>query len=531
MASVGFEELSVLNPFDLSFQTGLDEATPLVAKAEAGAAPPPGSVQTAPPPTGQHRGRKFCQIVRDRVIPAGLSCCMLSAGVAMKVFNDELSKLASGGSSYSVKIDTIGNLILGVSTAMLSRCALPEALHVEFHNFVKRISAELEEILANIYLNVPQTTLTRQLYFTPVQGYAAETFVDDIVTLLRLHEGDLKQRPMQDTPLPMLEGDAKSTKRMLLNQAVILVMGVAMIVLGSTLKTDTKLGKTVTTTVRDAGVVTGSFALGSALAKFCFDRLETWHKEWRGAQNPESTQSLAPPKHLKVLNTMVSFFQVCFPIAIAITVTPNKPLTFGLTGAIWGVATYNAQRLFQYTSRVQQEPTEKSRWGRVASGVKWLWEKRKPEIAVTSIWTAILTGWTIWGEVDGGSARIRGAVAILSATTLGSTLLTSLLDFIYRPSASALENSFFFHLVVHCPATIAYLLIQTKLIASDSFITQTSPLGYIAALAALLSLGYALGQNRWMQTREGRTDPALTPKFTLAILFWILWNRFFGNIT
>lgn len=468
------------------------------------------------------RGRRVRQCSWKTCLALGSAMIGLASSTGLKVYNLRSEE-------DNVMLDTTANFIMGVSLAALAQASdCAKAAKDFIFNRIKRWSIPLFEIGTNIYLNVNQTPLAQQLFYTPVVMGAGLLFFDDIVTLATMKEAG-SQRLLGDTPMPMLEGDAKSWKRMALNQGAILTLGVALIALGFTLH-----GDILRNVLQDVGISACTYAFGTAVAQQTWALVERLDKQYQGTirpllQNPMNTSQHIPPppRLLRLLNGVVKFFQLGFPQGFAISVVPNSPIGYGFSGFLWGAGRQITRTSFQYTMPVEEQVTET---GGIFSRIKRIWNRRKEDIILNSAFFATISGWLAWGETVGHTARIRGGVGSVFAPIVGFFLANGLIDELWKPSSSGWKNSLFFNTVALSPAAFVYLFMQTKLDANDIFLTNTTPFGYACGIAALIALGAAIGQDRWSQMREGRTEPALTPTLSKSFLSWTTLQRFLGYL-
>lgn len=438
----------------------------------------------------------------------GFSLLGLGGGIALKTFN-----FTHFGSNRT--IHTLADLVSGISLAALSRSALPERVHQGIFNEIKRWCVPAFEISTNIYLNLTPTTLVKQLYFCSTNVLNALTAFDDVALLALMKERYEEVGHLGDKPLPMLEGDAKSFKRLCLNQGIILTTGVALITLGMLSNCARRAN------IFDTGVAACSYALGSAIAQRVWARAESLERQYVNRQKPYE---------LRLLNVLIKFFQMAYPIAFSMSIVSmsNKPVCnsllelfkgsvgYGLAAMAWGAGNQITRTNFQYKVRVQEPPaTQTSLWGKI----KGIWNNRKGSIIGTAVFGGILSGWFGFGEYAAGIARIREGVGALFGSTIAGYLLNSGIDLLWRASSdSAVQNSLFYNTVALSPAAFSYLFLQTKLVANDVFLDSASGLGFSLGIGALILLGLAIGQNRWSETREGRTEPALTSALGRALM-------------
>jgi len=563
---LSLSDLSVLPPVDTSYlnpeAVALLESLPDDAELATAATGlrPPGDIQS-PPPRSLSHGRCFAKCSLGQQLGTALSVTLLVANVFLKVFDEELASYASGASgsdreNFRVKMDCLADVSIGISIAMLDRFALPTDAVRIVHEKVKSWSAEIFVIATEAYINATYTKLSeddpfykglfQQLYFTPILALGGATAADDVVELFTLNEKDIKRPPLQKNPIPMLEGDSKSTIRTLVNQGIIGVMGA--VVGGTTLGLRIGLGQKfpssmLTDVLEDFGIMACTSAIGVTVSHVAISLLEKWNTDWRAEQSSHEGQNIPPPRRLTLLNKAVSMFQLFYPQGIAFSMT-NNPIGFGFAGFFWGAGSDLSRKLFQYTQRVQPLPPEDtSIWGRVVNGVKSLWNKKKVEIsqspvraiagltvnvALNALWLSAILGWTTWGLVDGGNARTRGAVCALAGSLIGSQLLTLFSRFVYRPSSRAFENSFYYNIINSFPEVLLYLYLQSKFIASDAEFNAASSAGYAAAIAQWIAYGGGVGKILGMLI--GENDPLFTPMLARALYWFVLKNRFLLKI-
>lgn len=450
-----------------------------------------------------------------RLLTVGTALLGLGGGVVLKVANYKMGW-------NTTRVDTVADLVMGVSLSALAQGALPTRAKVAIMNEIKRWSVPLFEIGTNIYLNVSQTHLARQLFFTPVNMATGALVFDDVVLLATMEENLQVDAPLSDKPLPMLEGDAKSFKRLLLNQGTLAAAGIGLIILGA-LSDGSKLKGNLL----DGGISACSYALGVAVAQRIWAITEKLNKEWRAAEDPFSPSD--PPLALRLLGASIKFFQMAYPQIFAFSIVSNHPVGYGLSAMVLGMGTQIQRTAYQY-QRIQQvqEANSRSLWSRVKNKVSSIWNSRKRDIVLNGTFLGVMTGWLAFGETMAGIARIREGVAALYGATVASYFINALIDIGWKAGDSPLQNSLFFNTVALSPAAYAYLFMQTKLVANDVFLENATPFGYACGLAALVALGFAIGQDRWSEMREGRTEPALTPPLARSLGAWTTAKYYLG---
>lgn len=438
----------------------------------------------------------------------GFSLLGLGGGIALKTFN-----FTHFGSNRT--LHTVADLVSGISLAALSRSSLPVWAHQGIFNEIKRWCVPAFEISTNVYLNLTPTTLVKQLYFCSTNVVNALLAFDDVALLATMKERYEEVGHLGDKPLPMLEGDAKSFKRLCLNQGIILTAGVALITLGVLSNCARRAN------IFDTGMAACSYALGTAIAQRVWARAESLEKQY---------VDRSKPYELRLLNVLIKFFQMAYPIAFstAIVSMSNKTVCnslwelfkgsvgYGLAAMAWGAGNQITRTNFQYKVRVQEpSTTQTGLWGKI----KGIWNSRKKAIIGTAGFGAILGGWFAFGETVAGIARLREGIGALFGSVFAGYFLNSGIDLLWRASSdSAVQNSLFYNTVALSPAAFSYLFLQTKLVANDVFLESASGFGFSLGIGALILLGLAIGQDRWSQTREGRTDPALTSALGRALL-------------
>ena len=362
-----------------------------------------------------------------RILGGGLGLISLAAGITLKVYNmaDTSCRNSPSDEMCSYKYDTIANLINGLAVTMLSDSLLPQKIHSAVFNEIKRYAVPLFEIASNIEINVlyangvygnpAATQAVRQLLITPLTMATSALTLDDLLVLRNLTPKDAPDERIRRKPIPLLiEGDAKSLKRLALQQGAILALGIALTTLGLTLH----MSEQSKVLLRDAGIVTGTYALGSILAQESFALLEKLKN-----QNHNSP----PTRVLTCLNTIIKAFQLGWPMGVGMTVVPDNPVSYGITGLLYGAGQKLTQTFFQY----RQADSEGAQNG-IINRIKGLFATKKKDIALNAIFYAIATGWMIWGEDAGGSARIRGAVGALFGSTVVSAIATAAVDLVWK---------------------------------------------------------------------------------------------------
>lgn len=467
--------------------------------------------------------KKACD-PRKPLVATGAAAVFVG-GLVLRIYN-EISTTPSD------KLGTGADLIMGIATAAFTTAALPDCICKPLFNEVKRWSVPLFEIATNLYINLEyiQNITTKELeivknaFYTPVNMATGALTTHDVLTLATMKQGDLREGAIRDKPLPMIEGDAASLKRMALNQTAILVLGIALTTLGYTLTEH----KPLDSIMRDAGLVTTLYSAGTISAQALATLVDVLDKQWKKSIPEESPEIPRPPFLLRLTNGIARVFQISYPQAVAMSMAPDNPIGYAVSGFFWGVGTQITRTLFQRrVTTASHEDKNKTLWSKVTD----LFKSRKKEIALNGLFYTILTGWTIWGEISGGTARVRGGVATLCTATMASFVATSIADLLWKSGDSSIINSLYYNLIVQSPATLLYLFMQTKIIANDVYLNSSTLLGYGFGIAALAALGIAIGQDRWLQMREGRSDPSLTPLLGKALLAWTTSKRFFGILS
>lgn len=447
---------------------------------------------------GNVRGRSVSWCTIPGILGTAVGTLGLVGGACLKVWNQVWGY-------NDTKVDTVADLVMGASVAGLVRAALPEKADT-IARFKRWIVPVFEIDTQALYYNLPLTQVVRQLYFTPLNMLTGALTFDDLGLLLTMRQK--KSGYAAEALLPMVEGDAKSFKRTCINQGAILAAGVAMVVIGT--QTGSAL---VGSNLRDAGIAFCSYAFGSVLAQRAWKLVETLASQW----NPETPE----PTSLKITNAAVKFFQLGHPLIFAAAIVPDSPIGYGVAAASYGAGSMLARTIFQYQNRPVDERTLIERANKV-------WTIRKPTIILNAAFLLAATGWTIWGEVA-GSPRVRGGVAAMYASFVLGALANCAIDLLWKPSKNALANSIFYNAIVQSPAAAIYLYTQTKFVASDGFLDSSSFVQYLLGLSALISFGVALGQDGWQRTREGRSEPAMTPVLGKSMLTWTTVKYFLGN--
>jgi len=434
-----------------------------------------------------------------------MSLVGVGGAIALKTFN-----FTHFGNNRT--IHTAADLIGGISLAAFSRVAIPETPRRAVFNWVKRWSVPLFEIATNIYLNIPNNTKTlpKQLYYCPVNVANAALAFDDVILLATMKENYEGASHLGDRPLPMLEGDSKSFPRMCLNQGTILTAGVALILLGKFANLSRNLNYI------DAGIAACSYAAGTAIAQRLWARAESLGREWEAKRSQELFVDLPKPFELRLINTLLKFFQIAYPVGFSTSIVANNGWGYAISALLWGAGNQITRTNFQYRVRKQEEaaaPT--SLW----SKVKGVWNSRKADIVQNGIFGGVLGGWFGFAQyAAAGLTRIKAGVGATAGSVVAGYFLNKVIDLMWKPSNSMLLNSLFYNTVALSPLAFSYLFLQTKLVANDIFLENSSTFGFTLGIGALIALGVAIGQDRWSQMREGRTDPALTPLMGRALL-------------
>ncbi len=458
----------------------------------------------------QQQSSKPQPCIPTRPLLATASALITAGGVALKLVNNY-------SPDPSAQWSTAADLIMGSASAIFAAAALPECISKPLSNETKRWIVPLFEVLTNVYLNIDVEgihTLLENLFYIPVNLATGGLTAHDIWTIITMKSGDLQEGARREKPLNMLEGDAASIKRTAMNQAAIGALGIALIILGTTLQHHEPLE----TIFRDAGIITTLYSAGVAAGLSLTKTVECLEKRSKGGQ---------PSLALKLFTGVAKVFQVSYPLAVAMSIAPDTPYTYAVTGFFWGIGTQLTRTLFQ--TRVIT-PTDTDDKKGLLARITSVFSSRKKDIALNAVFYSIVTAWTIWGEVSGGTGRVRGGVAALSASTIAGFITSCIVDLKWFAGNSSIINSIYYNLIAQSPATLMYLFMQTKIIANDFFLNDTSPVGYVFGIAALIALGMAIGQDRWLQMRPGRTEPALTPLLGKALLAWTTARRFLGQL-
>ncbi|PJD97518.1 MAG: hypothetical protein CK425_02500 [Parachlamydia sp.] len=252
-----------------------------------------------------------------------------------------IALLALNGGAIGVKIWNISawdchplvelaaNIGMGSGTALLLRNILStEQLH-KLTNFINNYSQEGFIVATEAYLNtadiIISPSLANQLMIFPIEVFLSFLTTDALCNAVTSTQSEVLDNNSLGIkkPIPMLQGDPRDIKHVLLLTTAKSVASVAALYFGTTLDLPY---------VYDFGIFMGAnavFNLLSMLARKWRDRERLRIAQQNMADSPVSTSC-----SLSLINTSEKILSVTFPIAIAIT---NAIIPRFLTGkiAVW----------------------------------------------------------------------------------------------------------------------------------------------------------------------------------------------------
>lgn len=295
--------------------------------------------------------------------------------------------------------------------------------------------------------------MVRQFYFTPVCMAAAALALDDLIVIRNIKKEEVGVERVRKKAMPMSpEGDAKSKKDMIYYDGPLLALAIALTVLGCTLH----LHHSKKDLMRDAGIVAATAALGSIVIQ-CTHELS------------EKLDTKNSHPRVATLLTVIKTFQLLWPMGVGISVVPDNPVSYGITGFLYGAGRKLSQLFFQY--RVPDKAVETS----FVDRIKALWQTKKIDLALNGLYYALLAAWTTAILIDGGGNRDRGAMAAFFGSAIASLAASGFVGLNWNPSNSAVKNSLFFNMIALSPIPLLYLLGETKFNPDDVSLS-TAPL-------------------------------------------------------
>lgn len=418
-----------------------------------------------------------------------------------------------GGNSHPL-VQTAAGLALGVSGVGILRALAPDETRRAITNTVKRSILPLYVIATEVgyMLHNHKTAIQiyNNVYFSAISTLTGFLTLDDILQL-----GTMKQQGQQEVEkgVNMLEGNAKSTRRTLLNHAAFLAGGVATLATGFFYGDDN-----LRSNLKTAGAALTCYSVGGALANLAWKYVEFLNKNHK-------IDPLQPTDHsltLRISNAVVRFFQFGTPQLFAMAITPSSPYAAAAAGFLYGVEGQLTRTAFQYFPHPDDQTS-------VMQRANSIWQNRKEWIAFNSIFLALTSAWYI-ASLVADTGRERGAVSAMCGAFLTIAIANGVIDLKWQSQKGKILNSLYYNFLTHAPWAVGYLATLNIFNPNSTFFkSQVSWVQYASGLVTLGLYGGCVGAESWKLLRREVPEEEFTSTIAKSILTWITFNYALGK--